>query len=468
MYGLFPALMETQRFRADQEQRQADMAMRQQDQAMRQRQMAMQEEQHRLQNQEIGLRMKRAQEEDTAVASLADLQKRDAESQQFNGTGLMRPVDDREMNNAEGAVALARRDMTGLAKSRNANRMLDVNEEAKRLAADPAFQAKAMDYISTKEIFPLKVVPGQRDPKSGRMKTADRLEFDSGFKYELKDGDRQRIALGAALMSKGMNEEGLKVIEGVNKELRDAVDHANKRTVSASEFNSKADDRLADNDLRAEQIATQRALRAGAAANRNPEADPKLLKEYNDLVAAYQTAMDGGDTKRAKELRAQLVVKQAQVSTSMRKPMALRDETQPRPERTMTPKDRLEMATKIMDSPGGQGLSLDGALQVVDRMVASSSGAAPPNEMEQLREALRAQNAPKPKPGLQTQRPAAPATFETMPLQVLQGYTGTSPEARAIYVRRLAEQERLAQQPRFWVNQPRGAETGEFGLDRGY
>lgn len=436
---------------------------------MRQRQMAMQEEQHRLQNQEMGLRLKRTQDEDTAVASLADLQKRDAESQQFNGTGLMRPVDEREMNNAEGAVALARRDMVGLSRTRNANRMLDVNDEAKRLAADPAFQAKAMDYISTKEIFPLKVVSGQRDPKTGRMKTADRLEFDSGFTYQLKDGDRQRIALGAALMSKGMNEEGLKVIEGVNKELRDAVDHANKRTVSASEFNSKADDRLADNEVRAEQIAAARAARSAAGANRNPEPDPKLLKEYNDLVASYQTAMDGGDTKRAKELRAQLVVKQAQVATSMRKLATLRDEAQPRSERTLTPKDRLDMATKIMESPGGQGLSLEGALQAVDRMVASSGGAAPQSEMDQFREALRAQNAAKPKPGLQTPaRAASPVTFETMPLQVLQGYTGTSPEARAIYTRRLAEQERLAQQPRFWVNQPRGAETGEFGLDRGY
>lgn len=332
MYGLFPALMESQRFRADQEQRQQEMAMRQQDQAMRQRQMAMQERQFDLQNQEMGLRLNRAKEEDTAVAGLADLQKRDAESQRFDGTGLMRPVDDREMNNAVGAVALARRDLKGLETTRGANRVLDVQEEAKRLAADPAFQEKAMNYISTKEIFPLKVVPGQRDPKSGRMKTADRLEFDSGFKYELKEGDRQRIALGAALMSKGMNEEGLKVIEGVNKELRAAVDDANKRTVAASDFNSKADDRLADNELRAEQVAAARAARAAAGASRTPEIDPKLYKEYNDLIAAYQTAVDSGDAKRARELRAQIPVKQAQMATAMRKPMSLPDARPPAPD----------------------------------------------------------------------------------------------------------------------------------------
>jgi hypothetical protein len=465
MYGLFPALMETQRFRADQDQRAADAEMRRQEMGMRQRQMAMQEEQNRLSQQETGLRLGRMREEDTAVAGLADLQRRDAESQRFDGTGLMRPVDEREMNNAVGSVALARRDTAGLMASRKQNRMLDVAEEAKRLSASPEFQGQAMNYISKEGMFPVKVKPGTRDPKTGRMKTPDELVFDDGFTHTLKDGDRQKIAYGAALMKFGMNDEGLAKFAEVNKDLASLVDKANQRSVAMSQFNSQAEERVARDQDRDEDRAARAAARAAAGGGGAPKVDPKLIAEYNNLVAEYQAAVDSGDTKRELELRKQLPIKQAQMATAMGKTMSLRDPAPGRAERTLTPKDRLDMAQTILASPDGRGMSLQGALQMVDQMTASP-GRAPVSEIEQMREALRAQNAAAPKPGLQA--PRGPVTFETMPLEVLQGYTGTSPEARAVYMRRLQEKEQLAKQPRFWVNPRQGAQEQEFGLDRGY
>lgn len=60
------------------------------------------------------------------------------------------------------------------------------------------------------------------------------------------------------------------------------------------------------------------------------------------------------------------------------------------------------------------------------------------------------------------QAPAKPeVTYETMPLSALRGYT--SPEARAVYQRRLAEQQRLSTQPRFWLGNREAAEPPMLG-----
>jgi len=61
-------------------------------------------------------------------------------------------------------------------------------------------------------------------------------------------------------------------------------------------------------------------------------------------------------------------------------------------------------------------------------------------------------------------KPKPEATFETMPMESLRGYT--SQEARAVYARRLAEQQRLAANPRFWLERSKPAQGG--GLDAGY
>lgn len=315
MYGLFPALMESRRLRDQEDQAAQEMAVRQ-------RRLAMDEEQHRLATQEAGLRLRQQQGVEAAQKALTGLTQRDTENQQFlsgGGVGPVQPVTDRDINNAQLGLAYAKGDLRSAQDLHKQNRMLDVSEEAKRLSADPAFQGKVMSYISTKEIFPLKVEPGQRDPKTGRMKTADRLVFDSGYQYDLKEGDRQRIALGAALMNKGMTEEGLKVIEGVNKELRDAVDHANNRTIKASEFNSRADDRLADNELRAEQIAAARAARAAAGANRNREIPPEILRELSALEQQYI----GADPKARPAIERQYQMVLSRAGAAVGKPLGL-------------------------------------------------------------------------------------------------------------------------------------------------
>ena len=332
MYGLFPALMETQRFRADQDQRQQEMAMRQQEFGMRQRQMAMQEEQHRLQNQELGLRLGRMKEEDAAGANLADLQKRDVESQQFNGTGLMRPVDDREMNSALGQYAIARRDPAGMVAARNANRMLDVNDEAKKLSQDPEFQAKVMDYVHKDNRFPAQYVPATYDPKTKKQLTPARFDIEGKKPIELSQGDVQQFAYGAALMNKGLTQEGLKHIETINKDLAAMVQRAEQRAVQAGEVNRKETNDLRDNDRGDKQLEAQMAhwkameARAGGAVDRR--LPPAMLKELSDLEQRYVQA----DPKERPAIERQYQMALSRAGAAVGKPMGLPNARPPAPE----------------------------------------------------------------------------------------------------------------------------------------
>ncbi len=429
----------------------------------RERTMAMQEAQHRLQQEEAGLRLRDVRAVGDARDQIVGLHRREADNAAFLDSGQagpVQPVDERDFNRAYAGLAIAKGDLGAAQQLRTQSRRMDVSDEAKRLAASPEFQGQVFDYISTKDMFPLKVIPGKTDPKTGKMVSADRLEFDSGYTYDLKQGDRQRIALGVALMKNGFDDEGLKTIEGVNKELRDAIDKANQRAIGMSEFNSRADDRLADNELRAEQIRTQRALRASSGPRAQPEVPPAMLEKYNSLVAEYQQAVDTGNAKRAAEIRQQLPVLQAQMSTVLKRPLSLPEPKQQQEIRA-NPDGSFIVGGNRLFAPDpknpGKFVEVNFGPSKLEQWAASRAAAA----------AYQAGGPPADTPGL-TPPNRLPASFETMPLDTLRAYTGTSKEARDVYVRRMAERERLAQDPRFWVRQPDRSAPTELGLDKGY
>lgn len=406
MYGLFPALMQTEQFRASQEQAAADRAMREREFAMRQRQMDMQEATHRQQMAESGLRLKQSQGILDAQNAVTGLAAKDAEQRNtVEKQGIMAytpetwtPTGERDYNRAYMGLAMAKGDIQGAQGLQKQNKMLDVADEAKRLADDPEFQTKALDFISTKDTFPLKVQPGTRDPKTGQLKTPDTLVFDSGYKHELKDGDRQRIALGAALTKFGMLEEGLKQFEGVSKELRDAVDRANQRTVSVSNYNSQAEDRVtraedrdADRVVRQEQIAAARASRAAAGAAHSATKWQQDRLERGDRLgqeaAGYAQGLSaakalGPQGKAAADIYGtQLAGTNQRMAGLGLRPYGMKD--------PVPPQIIMEETRKFMETPQGAAMAPAAAYQMIESML-NGRGADP---VAQATEATRAELA---------------------------------------------------------------------------
>ncbi len=398
----------------------------------------------------------------SALQEMQDLDTQDARVQGGDISGatgipMPRPVDERMRNNAARKYALSTGNMRDAEVFRGKNQDLDINDEVERISKDPAMQERIMGYITTKDKFPLKIREGKRNAK-GLMESPDILEFDNGYKHDLKEGDRQRIARGMALMKFGRSEEGLKAIGEVNKELAAAIDEANKRTVSMYNARSQADDRLADNEVRREQILTQRAARAAAGSGRAREISPETRAKLRDLEQAFVNAKTPTEKM---DIHRQYQMVMSQAGFEIGKPLGL---PSMKPERQDFPmKDKLAEARQLMERT--PGLSLQGAMQQIDAAT-GAEGAKDP--MEVLKETLARMAAEKQakKAAPSGAIPSQPMSYDRMPLEALRGYT--SPEARAIYQRRLEEQQNLARQPRFWISNQGDNADVPMGMDRGY
>ena len=272
-----------------------------------------------LQRQQLGLQLNRARAIEDAQNNLSGLVKRERENQDFlasGNAGPVNPVTERDFNSAQMGLATAKGDLKELDTQRGLRKKMDVADEAKRLAADPAFQQKALSFIGDSEHFPVKVVKGKRDPKTGQLMTADTLEFDTGYKHTLKDGDVQRIAYGAALHNLGMPEEATKVFSQVNKELSAAVNTANDRVLKGYDFSSKAEDRVADNN-RADQMLRLRYSEVNG--HRPREMPPAMLKELSDIEQKWIQA----DPKDRPVLERQYQMALSRAGASVGRPMGL-------------------------------------------------------------------------------------------------------------------------------------------------
>lgn len=255
-----------------------------------------------LQRQQLGLQLNRARAIEDAQNNLSGLVKRERENQDFlasGNAGPVNPVTERDFNSAQMGLATAKGDLKELDTQRGLRKKMDVADEAKRLAADPAFQQKALSFIGDSEHFPVKVVKGKRDPKTGQLMTADTLEFDTGYKHTLKDGDVQRIAYGAALHNLGMPEEATKVFSQVNKELSAAVNTANDRVLKGYDFSSKAEDRVADNN-RADQMLKARWAEVGVSQARVGQEDWSIVGATDDNKGLLRFNRRSGKTEVVK------------------------------------------------------------------------------------------------------------------------------------------------------------------------
>ena len=339
--------------------------------------LAMQQAQERRAQMEFDARQRRQSEEDSAVAGLADLHRRDQEyntSIREGGIGPIRPVTDREYNTAQMGLATARRDVSGMTSLRQQGRMLDVADEATRLSQMPDFQSKAAGYISDHMGVPFKIELGKRDPKTGKQIEADRLVPDEGKPIVLKDGDMQRVAYGVALSKFGLPGEGSKVFREVSQDLSGAIDRANQRMLTGYNFQSQAQDRLdraadrdADREVRREQIQAARAARGAAATQQRAaawqqerlERGDKLGREAAGYAQGLSTARSLGSEGRqaAAIYEAQLAGAQQHMAGLGLKPFGLREPV---------PAQVIAKATEdFMQTPQGQSMTYPAAYALV-------------------------------------------------------------------------------------------------------
>lgn len=484
MYGLLQGLQAGTR----DAQAANELAMRErqmaEERAMRQRQLAMQEAQHAATMESMGLQLKQQRGIDTAMEGLRGLATRDAaQQQQLGERGIMSfaPEDwtdtsERAYNQKYMGLAAAKGDAEGMNKLQMRGKLLEANDLAKQWAADPAMREKVYEFMD-KSAIPLRIERGEWDPVKRQMKTPDKIIWDDGGKpHALNEADTLRMLQGIAYSKAGLNEESEKAFESVNKRLRDAVNTGNQRKLTGYKFEvdaedraSKAQDRDEDRKVRLAAIAAHAAQTrlAGVQAARL-QRDLKLDEQKQALAAEGAGYAQGLETARtlgpqgraAADIYGPLLanVRQREIGLGLRAPD---------PKLQLTPNELAQAATKLVEASGGK-LTYQAAVNQItgsyDPMAAMRGALGITGD------AASGAGAARVSPG--TAKPAAPAakpiSYETMPLQQLLSYTGTSPEARAVYMQRLAEQQRLAQNPRFWVDQGRGGTSGEFGLDRGY
>lgn len=286
-----------------------------------------------------------ARADDFEAADKANLQglpmpKYDAATWQQN---TKRPTE-RDFNSAYSGLALAKGDIGTADQFRGKNKMLDVADAAKAKAADPEFQKKVFDYVHKDKRFLGQFEDAVIDPKTGRVTTPAKFRLDGGKEITLTDQDKYQFAYGAALMEAGMTDEGMKVISGVNKELGALVDKANQQMTGAAAINRQASNDMLDHNVKLDQMASQAEYRRMLIAQRKAaagprEADPKLVKEFNDLYVQYEAALAKGDKQGAASINQMMAAKQAQIATSLGKTMQVRD---PQPKQTMSPMDEMK------------------------------------------------------------------------------------------------------------------------------
>lgn len=272
MYGLLQGLQAGTR----DAQSANELAMRErqlaEERAMRQRQLAMQEAQHAATMESMGLQLKQQRGVDAAMEGLRGLATRDAaQQQQLGERGIMSfaPEDwtdtsERAYNQKYMGLAAAKGDAEGMNKLQMRGKLLEANEEAQRLAQDMPAARKLILPFFDKSAIPVTIVPGTTDPKTGKQKTPDRIKFEDGYEHEVSDADVVRMLQGAMYSKRGLNDEADKAFESVNKRLRDAVNEGNKRKLEGYKFEETSRHNIANEELRAEQIAAARAARAAA------------------------------------------------------------------------------------------------------------------------------------------------------------------------------------------------------------
>lgn len=331
MAGLYEALS-----RGAADSRSADQLRAQQ--AQQAALLAMQQETHAQNMRQGQLQIDESQGRADAMGQLRGLQNRDEANRRGMEEDINRPggglpqylrndfqgdATEREYNRAYGGVAASRGDLKGAQGFQQQNKLLDVQDTAKRLSENPEWRSKVMDHIHKDNRFLGKYEPAKFD-KNGRQLTAAAFDLQ-GQKVELSPQDEQGIAYGVALMKHGMTQEGLAHISGVNKEIGAMIAKANGNLTGAAKENREGINDLENNRLRAEQMRLLAAQRAAANSNRNREVPPELLKQYNALVAEHSAAVDAGDTVRANALMQKMSALEPAIANSVGKVMQPRD-----------------------------------------------------------------------------------------------------------------------------------------------
>ena len=308
------------RLRRQREEREA--AMREQEFGLRKREFDMREAQHAATMEQLGMQLQQQRGVNSAMENIRGLTKREREDKAHVDAGLPGPVrpdvTERDYNREFMGLAAAKGDVEGMAKLQLRDKILSAHEMAQRMYADPTMREKVYEYLD-KSAVPLKVIRGERDQKTGRMKTPDTLQFDDGYTHKLNEADTLRMLQGIALSKAGLQTEADAAFEGVNKRLRDAVDVGNKRTLTAYDMQARTDDRMTDNELNRERLGLLKDQRQATRAGAGREVPPDILRELSVLEQQYIQA----DPKARPAIERQYQMVLSRAGAAVGKPMGL-------------------------------------------------------------------------------------------------------------------------------------------------
>lgn len=406
MYGL----MEGIRAGGSDARSDAEMALQRQRLAMQQAQDARAAEQHALNLREGNLRLGGLQRIDQATQALMDLNTQGAQAVQSqtaadddfeaanraNMQGLPMPAynpsvyanvkatpGERDFNRAAMGLAAARGDLSQMTALRGEQKKTAISETFKadmaRMSKDPAFRQTVYSYFNVEGALPITIKQAPLDkngkPTGPAIMQITSPDGDPTQTRELKigAGQEQQILLGVAYMKHGMDEEGLRIIGGVNKDLAKAIDNANENTVKAFNANTQAGARFDQTRINEAELA-ERARHNKVVESRAAAGAPREVSAANaaKLSALYENWVRA-DPKDRPAIERQIQILENNISlVDLRRltPLASRG---PAETGGLPLAKRVELIDKIKSN--NPKLSYEGAAELLDSMLGGSGNA---------------------------------------------------------------------------------------------
>ena len=264
------------------------------------------------------------------------------QNQQYDpGAGLKtRPASDKEYNQAFQRVALAKRDMAGLATLRTAGK--DIDYSASILASNATWDKKTSEEKATliKQHSYDQNIPGFGNWVPGKGKTEGYANFmpPNGDPMQLSNKEvRDFFSLTDAMQIDPVRAR--KEMDGVSDKVRMMAKEVFDTGLKAStEVNNTRKDQgmLAIQQQTADQqgeyqrgsLAVQRANAAQRGSGGGKQADPALVARNNELYSQFTSEPDPA---KRKVIERQMQMVQTQIATSLGKTMQLPNSREDRP-----------------------------------------------------------------------------------------------------------------------------------------
>lgn len=272
-------------------------------------------EAHAADMKERGLRLQTAQNIEAARGGLRELLANGemvntglglATEPEYDASAVQRmPASDRSINAAQ--MRLAVEQGQDINPYLTEGKRIDARFAFGKNRVDPAARAAQMAELNRSGELPFTVAP-IIDEKTKKETGYHQMHIvgkdGKAQSIKVSDADLDTALWGKALLDRGLTEDGLRVLQGVNSSLAQRVQEMVRTNADVVKTNNTAQHSLNQDDLKRQGLAMQgqhyRDMKSRWDAA-NKQLDPADVKKLNDMVVSIQGETD--PTKRAKMMQ---------------------------------------------------------------------------------------------------------------------------------------------------------------------